>query len=79
MAKIKGLVLDKFTGEPLKALITANHYRTYATDGSFELEVPPGSYIVRCEAGGYETEVASVTVTNEATVNFLLTPKVKLL
>jgi len=81
MVRVSGIVLDRFTGDPIAgALVNIGHYRTTSgSDGRFEVDVEPGTYIVMCQAEGYETTSRVVNVTTDTSVTFLLSPKVRLL
>jgi len=81
MARISGIVLDRYTGEPIRgALITIGHYRTTSNgDGRFDISVEEKSYIAMCQAEGYETATKVIDVTGDMSITFLLTPKIKLL
>ena len=81
MVRVSGIVLDRFTGDTIAgALVNIGHYRTTSgSDGRFELEVEPGSYIVMCQAEGYETTTRVVNITGDTSITFLMTPLVRLL
>ena len=81
MVRVSGIVLDRFTGDPIAgALVNIGYYRTTSgSDGRFEIEVEPGRYIVMCQAEGYETTSRVVDVTTDTSITFLLTPRAKLL
>ncbi len=74
--KIRGVVVEKETGEPLPAanivLVGTLHGTTTDVDGTFILEVDPGDYTVRVSYLGYETLEKEVTVEagETVTVNF---------
>ena len=79
--KVSGIVLDKFTGDPIRgALVTIGHYRTTTnSSGRFELDVEPGSYIVLVSAEGYESATRVMDIRNPTTITFLLSPIARLL
>lgn len=57
---IGGMITDAQTGDPLEAAIYVNDYYPTFSDpdvGDFQKFVLPGTYSVRVEANGYETEV----------------------
>ncbi|NOX38024.1 MAG: TonB-dependent receptor [Calditrichaeota bacterium] len=74
--KIRGVVIDKGTGEPLPAanivLVGTLHGTTTDVDGTFILDVDPGDYTVRVSYLGYETLEKEVSVGpgETVTVNF---------
>ena len=68
--QLRGLVRS-FDGQGLSAVVTVEpgeHHVQAAADGSFTLDVPPGSYTVRIEAEGYATQRRRVKVGRDGVV-----------
>jgi len=82
MPRISGIVLDRFTGDPIPGalIILCGRRATSDSEGRFEFEdVPLGTCFASCYAEGYESAARVVNVTGDITLTFLLTPKVRLL
>jgi outer membrane protein OmpA-like peptidoglycan-associated protein len=63
----KGKVVDKKSGDPLQSTISfvdaqRPELHTDSTDGSFEVELPVGSYEVKIEALGYVAQTSSFAI-----------------
>ena len=76
---ISGTVTDSSTGDPIAgATVTINGISvSTGTDGTYSIEVPPGTYNVTVSADGYEdSSNTDITVVAEETtpVDFELTP-----
>ncbi len=76
---ISGTVTDSSTGDPIAgATVTANGVSvSTGTDGTYSIEVPPGTYDVTGSADGYEdsSKTGVTVVAGETTpVDFELTP-----
>lgn len=76
---ITGLVKDASTGNPIQgANVTTNsHSVLTGVDGSYDIELPPGTYAVTVTADGYEgsSRTGIVVEAGESTaVSFSLTP-----
>jgi len=81
MAVVRGVVMDKFTGEPIPgALINIDGFRTTsASDGTFYLEVPEGTHIINVTATNYEPVTRVVEIGDSTYLTILMTPVVRLL
>jgi Carboxypeptidase regulatory-like domain/CARDB len=76
---INGIVKDASTGNPVAAAnVTADgHYVLTGVDGSYDIELQPGTYTVTVSADGYEesSRTGIAVIAGESTpVNFSLTP-----
>jgi len=82
MPRVSGIVLDRFTGDPIQGalVIICGRRTTSDSEGRFSFEdVPVGRCFASCYAEGYESAARVVDVTGDITLTFLLTPKVGLL
>ena len=81
MVRVSGVVLDKFTGDPIAgALIHLDIYRTTShSDGTFEFDVPEGTYILTASAEGYSQITRVVDVSEGTYLTVLMTPIATLL
>jgi len=75
---LSGVVTDSSTGNPISgATVTANGVSvSTGADGSYSIELAPGTYMVTVSAAGYESSSETVTVLagEITTLNFELTP-----
>lgn len=77
--QIAGIVKDAATGNPIEgATVTADaHSALTSADGSYSIELQPGTYTVNVSADGYEESSQTgviVEVGESTTVSFQLTP-----
>ncbi|MCS7365232.1 MAG: carboxypeptidase-like regulatory domain-containing protein [archaeon GB-1867-035] len=81
MVRVSGVVLDRYSGDPIPgALIHLGPYRTTSrSDGTFEFDVPEGTYILTASAEGYSQITRVVDVVEGTYLTVLMTPIVTLL
>ncbi|HEC89347.1 MAG TPA: PEGA domain-containing protein, partial [Thermoplasmatales archaeon] len=75
---IEGVVRDSLSGEPVEnATIYINLYRSINTDenGSYNLSLPPGDYILKVSARGYEYVEIPIVITSGNTTHLNITLK----
>ncbi|MDD3491950.1 MAG: carboxypeptidase-like regulatory domain-containing protein [Candidatus Thermoplasmatota archaeon] len=67
MPTISGAVMDAAGGAVAGALVSIGSFWTNTgSDGSFALEIPPGSYMLKVVKKGYKTGQTRITVTGDA-------------
>lgn len=79
---VKGVVYDNTKETPIEGseitVLGTSAFFTTGSDGKFFINLPPGGYILRAEADGYETKEVKIKVTSGIAGEELTTREIKM-